>query len=263
MTEPVSPTLSANPDTTLPAPPPDPTSRLWRSVWRTHFYAGIFSMPVLVMLAVTGLVILYADNVTDLQYGELRRAAGPAQVVALDDQVDAVRSAYPEWSVDAVTPPVEPGVTTVVSISDAEGATSRNVYVDPSTGSVLGDLDPGAGLVGLANRLHGTWNNDTLTVPMPMLAGILGEDPAFSPVPVGDLIVEIFAVWAVVLAVTGIYLWWPRKRGTGRRLLVPRLSKRGRGRWRDLHAIPGIVLSVGLVFFVVTGMPWSDFWGPN
>jgi hypothetical protein len=30
-----------------------------------------------------------ADNVTDLQYGELRRAAGPALVVTLDDQVNA------------------------------------------------------------------------------------------------------------------------------------------------------------------------------
>lgn len=263
MTDPTSSKLTTDPGTTAASPPPDPTSRLWRSIWRTHFYAGIFSIPVLVMLSITGLVILYTDSVTDLQYGDLRRAADTAQVVTLDDQVDAVRSAYPEWNVDSVTPPVEPGVTTVVSISDAEGETVRNVYVDPSNGSVLGDLDPGAGLVGLANRLHGTWNNDTLTVPMPMLSGILGEDAAFAPVAVGDLVVEIFAVWTVVLAITGLYLWWPRKPGTGRRLFVPRMSKRGRGRWRDLHAISGVVMSVGLVFLVVTGMPWSDFWGPN
>jgi hypothetical protein len=43
------------PDTSAPAPSgsdaPKDGGRLWRSLWRTHFYAGIFSMPVLIMLA--------------------------------------------------------------------------------------------------------------------------------------------------------------------------------------------------------------------
>lgn len=248
---------------TAPASASPDGGRLWRSLWRTHFYAGVFAMPVLVLLAVTGLGILYSDTLNDWQYGDLHRAASGRQVVSLDDQRDAVAAGYGGWSIDSVTPPKEAGATTAFAVSKDDGEVSRTVYVDPSNGDVLGDQDPGAGLVGLSNRLHGFLNNDGVTVPLPTLSGLFGDDPAFTDVSVGNVAVEVIAVWGLVLAMTGIYLWWPRKRGTGKALFVPRLSKKGRARWRDLHAVPGVVLAVMLTFFVVTGMPWSDWWGAN
>ena len=33
--------------------------------------------------------------------------------------------------------------------------------------------------------------------------------------------------------------------------------------WRDLHAIPGALFSLVLLFLIVTGLPWSGFWGGN
>jgi len=65
-----------------------------------------------------------------------------------------------------------------------------------------------------------------------------------------------------VLSIGGLYLWWPRKRGE-KSLIKVRIKKKGRARWRDLHAVPGIVLAGILCFFVMTGMPWSAFWGAN
>ena len=255
------------PDTSAPAPSgsdaPKDGGRLWRSLWRTHFYAGIFSMPVLIMLAVTGLGILYTDTVNHWQFGELYRASSAAQRVSLDDQRQNVADQYPTWTIGSVTPARRPGDTTVFAVSKDDGAKALNVYTDPSDGTVVGDLDPGAGLVGLSNRLHGQLNTSSWTVPVPMLSGIFGDEDLTVPVAVGDLVVEVFAVWSVVLALTGLYLWWPRKKGTGKALFVPRLGKKGRARWRDLHAVPGLVLSVMLVFFVTTGMPWSDVWGAN
>ena len=248
---------------------PDPassdadSSRFWRSVWRTHFYAGIFAMPILVLLAVTGLVILYTDPINDLQFGELQRVeVGPARV-SLDDQRDAVETDYADWSIESVTPPKDAATPTVFAVVDSTGEVYRNVMVDPYSGDVLGDLASDAGIVGLANRLHGFLNNDSVTVPMPTLPGLFGDEPAFTDMALGDIALEIFACWGLVLAISGVYLWWPRKKGTGRALFVPRLGKKGRARWRDLHAIPGIVLSVMLVFFVATGLPWSAFWGTN
>lgn len=251
--------------TAEPHSPPSPasSSTFWRGVWRTHFYAGVFAMPVLVMLAITGLVILYTDPINDLQFGELQRVEVGEQRVSLDDQRDAVQAAYSDWTIESVTPPKEPAAPTQFAIADAAGEEYRNVSVDPYTGEVLGDQDPGAGLVGLANRLHGTLNNDAVTVPVPTLSGAFGDDPLFTEVAIGDIAVEVFACWGLVLAASGLYLWWPRKRGTGRSLFVPRVGRKGRARWRDLHSIPGIVLSALLVFLVATGLPWSAVWGGN
>lgn len=243
----------------------DRRSRFWRTVWRIHFYAGMLVIPFLVVLAVTGTMILYEEPYNDRADRELR-FVDPAgrraeDRLALDAQVDEAREAFPDLEVGGVTPPSSLRRSTMVAFAlGDEGA--REVYVDPFTGDVLGSKTYHGDLPGLARRIHGNllfgW-----TVPMPTLAGLTGDDPLTTRVDVGDLMVEMMASWGIVLVISGLYLWWPRKPGAGKALLRPRLSKRGRARWRDLHAVPSAVLSVAVVFLVVTGLPWSGFWGGN
>jgi uncharacterized iron-regulated membrane protein len=237
-------------------------SRLWRSIWRTHFYAGLFAAPILVLLAITGLVILYTEPIERAVDGELVTVTERESAVSLDDQRAAVADEYPEWALVSVTPPKAPDRSTVFAMTDEDGS-AVNVYVDPYTGEVLGRQTDGDDIVGLANRLHGNLDNEQVTVPVPSLAGIWGDGPLFADAAVGDMVVEVFAGWGLVLAFTGAYLWWPRKKGTGKALFVPRLNKPGRARWRDLHAVGGTVLAVMLVFFLTTGLPWSAVWGPS
>jgi uncharacterized iron-regulated membrane protein len=242
----------------------DRRSRFWRTVWRVHFYAGMLVIPFLVTLAVTGTLILYEDPITDLTDHDLHvvdpGGASPRDRLSLDDQVAAVRDAYPDHTVGGVTPPDGADGSTMVAL--AVGDDAREVYVDPYTGDILGSKRYHDDLPGLARRIHGNllfgWK-----IPMPTLAGITGDGPLTTPVAAGDLMIELMASWGLVLVATGLYLWWPRKREAGKALFKPRLSKKGRARWRDLHAIPGAVLSLVLVFLVLTGLPWSGFWGGN
>jgi uncharacterized iron-regulated membrane protein len=236
----------------------DRRSRFWRTVWRVHFYAGMLVIPFLVTLAITGTLILYEDPINGITDHDLHAVdpdgSSPRDRLALDDQVAAVRDAYPDLTVGGVTPPDGATGSTMVSLAEGDDD-AREVYVDPYTGDLLGSKRYHDDLPGLARRIHGNllfgWK-----VPMPSLAGI-------TPVAVGDLMIELMASWGLVLVATGVYLWWPRKREAGKALLKPRLSKKGRARWRDLHAIPGALLSLVLVFLILTGLPWSGFWGGN
>lgn len=237
------------------------SSRLWRSIWRTHFYAGFFAAPILMLLALTGLVILYTEPIERVVNGPLVTVQPGGATVSLDRQRAAVAERYPAWSLVAVTPPKAADRSTEFAMADKSG-TAVNVYVDPYTGEVIGRHKSGNDIVGLANRLHGNLNNEGVTVPVPSLAGIIGDGPLFLDAALGDMVVEVFAGWGLILAFTGAYLWWPRQ-GTGGRRFVPRLRARGRPRWRDLHAVAGTVLGAMLVFFLVTGLPWSAVWGPN
>src|SRR3954454_20413654 len=69
--DPPSPPAPA-PARTGRSPEEDRKSRFWRTVWRTHFYAGVMVLPVLMVLAVTGLLVLYGDNILDRTDGDLR-----------------------------------------------------------------------------------------------------------------------------------------------------------------------------------------------
>jgi uncharacterized iron-regulated membrane protein len=82
--------------------------------------------------------------------------------------------------------------------------------------------------------------------------------------PFGDYVVELAACWALVLLVSGLYLWFPR---TGSRIwgvLLPRLrGNGGRPFWRDLHAVSGFYGALLIGFMILTGLPWAVFWGTN
>jgi uncharacterized iron-regulated membrane protein len=241
---------------------PDET-RTWRTLWRMHFFAGILSFPVLGLLAISGLVILYTGPIQRLHHGEMMQVAPVNRPLTLEAQRAKVEREFTAFQTAGVTPPASKDRSTMFSMRPKNGeGPVKQVFVHPGTGQLLGSRDEGSGIVGLANRVHGNLNNKSIMVPLPSLSGLAGGEGGFiKRVALGSLLVEIFAGWALVLAASGVYLWWPRKAGQSRNTIVPRIKKKGRARWRDLHAIPGLVLSILLGFFVVTGMPWSGYWG--
>jgi uncharacterized iron-regulated membrane protein len=49
------------------------TSSLYRAVWRWHFYAGLFALPFLIVLAVTGALYLFHREIDGLIHADLKR----------------------------------------------------------------------------------------------------------------------------------------------------------------------------------------------
>jgi hypothetical protein len=48
-----------------------PAGHFYRVVWRWHFYAGLFVVPFMVMLAVTGIIYLFKPQLDRLMYHDL------------------------------------------------------------------------------------------------------------------------------------------------------------------------------------------------
>ena len=74
----------------------------------------------------------------------------------------------------------------------------------------------------------------------------------------GDWLVELAASWAVVLIVTGLYLWWPRGRG-----LAGVVWPRRRALLRDFHAVTGFWVSGLALVLLASGLPWAGVWGSS
>lgn len=246
----------------------DRASRRWRSLWRVHFYAGMFAMPFIVLMALSGLVILYTQPIQDTLQGDLRSVAAQGEWVSFDQQEQAVEAAYPEMVVVSMTVPVDAHHATVFGLDDGS-AVGQQVFVDPYTSEVLGIDKPGSDVVGLANRLHGFLNIETVTIDLPTVSALWDDGAVMRPYVVGDLVLELLGVWTLVLVLSGLYLWWPRRsrwggaERSGRRLFGLRFAKAGRARWRDLHGLAGVVLLGAMLITLVSGMAWSAYWGPN
>lgn len=243
-----------------------------RRIWRLHFWIGLFAAPVLVVLACTGLTILYTQPLDLWLHRDLQVVSPSTATASLDDQIATARQHVgTDMVLDAVTPPASANRSTQVDFLPAQAAEAgeRNVtqvFIDPYTGTYLGQRHELDGMVGWANQLHRMFGNDGPTLTLPALGHLIAPsaypDPSIK-VGIGNLVIEMAAVWVMVLAASGIYLWWPRAIERGKPRLGIRWNKGGRIRWRDLHAATGILLSVVLIFYIVTGLTWSRYWGEN
>ena len=210
----------------------------FRAFWRWHFYASFLVIPVLLLLAATGLIYLFRFQIEPVLHADVMKVEHPAGVRAQPyaAQLDAVRKALPAAAVVSMTEPAGQDRSTVFSVETAAGEV-RDVFVDPYEARVLGSLNPDTTLSGSAIRLHGD-----------LMAGRLG-----------DAVIEVGACWALVMAVTGYYLF---VRGR-----VARARRRAAGAagavLRSRHALIGSVLGLGLLFLIVSGLPWTGFWGAN
>lgn len=115
-----------------------------------------------------------------------------------------------------------------------------SVFVDPYSGEVVGDLPVEEELMTIFVKIHSEL----------LIGGT-----------VANRIVELAACWAIILILTGLYIWWPRNRASVWGTFLPRLRSKGRVFWRDMHAVPAFWLSVGLLVLILTGLPWSGVMG--
>src|SRR5215831_852942 len=88
-----------------------PAKETWlnyRAVWRWHFYAGLFCIPFVVVLAISGSIYLFKTEIEswiDRPYDRLAVAGRP---VPAADQVRAAIAAVPGSSLDSYELPQAP-----------------------------------------------------------------------------------------------------------------------------------------------------------
>ena len=197
----------------------------------------MFCLPFIVVLSLSGSVYLFKpqiDAFLDRDFDHLTLAR-PAKT--LDDQVEAALAANPTARIKAVQLRDDPTDATRVHLMTQEGKELR-VLVRPDTLEIMKTEAQKSRLTNLVPDLHGEL--------------LIGEP--------GAIAVELAGAWAIVMVITGLYLWWPRSSSGLAGVLYPRLGG-GRRFLRDLHAVTGIWLSFFALFFLLSALPWTKVWG--
>lgn len=208
---------------------------LYRAVWRWHFYAGLLCLPFLVSLSATGALYLFKDEINATVFAGRTTVTPSESRLGPDRLIFEAMQAVPGGTPVSYTDPATPDASAVVTL--AEGKAKILVYLDPADGTVLDTVDRDGEFFTVVKRLHSL--------------AYFG--------PLANAVIEIVAGFAIILVITGAYLWWPRGQQGG--VVTVRGTPRRRVWWRDLHAVTGFVAGGGLLFLAMTGLPWSIWWG--
>jgi uncharacterized iron-regulated membrane protein len=212
----------------------------FRRVWRWHFWAGLVSAPVLIVVALTGAVYTFKDEIEDCQQADSRFFEPVGEQKPLSEQIAAVKAAHPDWKPTRVTLPANPRKSTLVQVErpDAEKGTLSAVFVNPYSAGVIAEGD----------------------VRSPFFSGVLKLHRSLFAGTFGRVVVELTTSWTLVLLVSGLFLWWPGRWNRVWGVWLPRLRSRPYVVLRDLHTVGGLFLTPVIALIAFTGLFFTVVW---
>lgn len=209
--------------------------------WKWHLYAGLFGAPLMVLIALTGAILVFAPEIDRMLRPDLWHLKPSSAAAQTLDQplIDAVQSQFPKSKINSyrqnshADEPYQflmltPGVRGI-----------HDVWIDPVTREIIGDRHRETAVVRIAEQLHRRL--------------LYGET--------GSTVIEFITGWCILLTLTGTYLWWPKSWRQLYSGLVP--TTRGstyKVNWR-LHNVVGAWTAVVLLLLALSGMVFSTFTG--
>lgn len=193
-----------------------------------HLWVGLALSAALVVVSLTGSALVFRHEIDRALNPALLRAAPGSEHAPLANVVAAVEAAAPESAPRLIRLARAPDAVHEVWLADG-----RHVYVDPTTATVLGARGDREGAMNTLFALHAE-----------LLSGETGEQ-----------VVGVVGMLTVLLAATGLVLWWPAA-PTWTRVRKALAVERRRGPWRlnyDLHRAGGFYTSAFLVLVAATG----------
>jgi uncharacterized iron-regulated membrane protein len=208
----------------------------WQRLHRWHFYAGLFCLPFIILLSITGAIYLFKPQIEAQLYRSFNQLV-VNQPQPPSAQVKAALAGIPDGVLNAYVLPETPRAASQVLVG--KDSQLFRVWVHPESLAILGQQPEDGRLMRWIFRLHGEL--------------LLGDQ--------GSMLVELAASWSIVLILTGLLLWWPRQASGIGGVLYPRIGKGRSVFWRDLHAVTGIWIAFFVLFLLISGLPWAKSWG--
>lgn len=222
------------------------TARIVRSL---HEWVGLLVFVGVLLVGASGAAIVFLGDLFEIQYGEIVRVSDEDRQHPSAGPVAMVESAR-EYEGAAFRPQgllmphsrMALDVALVYGpIAGQEREDPRMVAVNPHTGEAQGSF-----------WLDRAFGHELVHFHENLLAG-----------PVGEWVVLALGIAIALFALSGLYLWWPRREKVA--------AKLARTTWRKpratafaLHGLIGFWLAPLLIYYAVTGVAISrpDWFGP-
>lgn len=211
-------------------------------IFWAHLAAGLGAGAIILVMSFTGAILAFETELVAWAERDVRRVELPDPVpprMSLEELQASFSAAHPGVQPSTITISDDPGAAVTFALGREEA-----YYLNPYTGAVL---EPGSRRLYRFMRTMVAWHR---------WLGQEGEGRA-----TGKAITGASNAAFVVLAVTGLYLWWPRKwRVKGLRRSLWFTGASGPARDWNWHNVFGFWMLIPIIVMSVSGMVISYRW---
>ncbi|GAA0538700.1 PepSY-associated TM helix domain-containing protein [Chitinophaga japonensis] len=207
-----------------------------------HLWLGLASGLVVLVVALTGSLLVFEKELEPLlspRFHYVEAPAGEARPLSMDLLARKVlqrHQPYRLYDIDIEEAPDRSVIFTLQKSKDDRLAVAVNQY----TGQIIQTVDEERRFFHVVLDLHRYLCMGTA----------------------GKVITGISCSIFLVLVLTGLVLWWPRRNSRRQRLRIKWNASWKRLNW-DLHAVLGFYMHIILFLIALTGLTWSYQWMNN
>ncbi|PJJ17209.1 sulfite reductase (NADPH) flavoprotein alpha-component [Janthinobacterium sp. 67] len=209
----------------------------WKQVWfQLHWFIGITAGTVLVIIGLSGATLAFKDELLDVMNPGVRHVTVETRAPLTPAQLSSIAGAEHGQRVASVTVYAQAGAAPRLFFAPRNGQRrGESIYAHPYTGATQPALT-GAEFFEWTESLH-RWL-------------LLPRDP-------GRQVAGALALCLLGLALSGLYLRWPRRPLDWRTWLTFDPALKGRSFLWNLHAVAGTWCLLVYVALTLTGIYWS------
>lgn len=208
-----------------------------------HRWSGLLVAIPFAVISITGACLAFEPQFLRLMHSELYELPRPyaADEVSIRSVSEKVERQLPVGMTLGALQIGRPDEAWIYEISSMRKA---ELFVDPSSGKILGMIDHDQGGFYQLRKLH-RWLGDTLNRE--------SDAPC-----VGRIVVGVFTAWSILVILSGFYLWFPRSRKSwALRFRWPGWSVSGYAPEYQRHTLIGVWCGVPVIALALTGLTWS------
>ncbi|PZF74295.1 PepSY-associated TM helix domain-containing protein [Taibaiella soli] len=210
-----------------------------QAIGKIHLWLGLASGLVVFIVAITGCIYAFQDDIRDLTEKHRFVTVEQKPVLAPSILRDSAMKRYPDASFTRI---IYSGNNRSATVMVLAGGDYHNIFLNPYSGAFLADQNLRRDFFTVVEYIH--------------LYLLL-------PANIGKPIVDVAVVIFVVMMITGIILWWPRNKAQRKQSFKIKWSARWRRVNYDLHNVLGFYALIIALIIAISGLSMSYEWVRN
>jgi uncharacterized iron-regulated membrane protein len=206
----------------------------------THLWLGLLSGLIVFVVSISGCMYVFVEEIEGITKKEYFFVeAGHEEKLSIA-KLKGIAEEYLGEKVRAAAIYADPERSIIFGSSGASGSELR-IYLNPYSGQVLKVENMEEDFFSLVAEFH--------------YSLLLGD--------VGSKIISYAVLIFVILLITGIVLWWPKKKRKRSAAFTIKWNAKWRRKNYDLHSVLGFYASWIAIILAITGLSWSFEWVEN